>query len=233
MILAACSARGIALVSPSGGGCAMAADRLSESRIELARFSAGTVDSLQAMYPAGVENPIDVGAANDGASMSFTRQTHAAVLADPAIDTCLTVLTAAPDITGFARMACEGAEGSPKALLAAVLTGEAGDGARSLFSEKGVAFVDSLETAVRVLDGWRRFGRMEVAADEIVDRQAWLQLPGGASVLDEAASKALLQSWGIRVNRGCQVATPAEAASRAADVGFPVVLKKSPSRAIA
>lgn len=218
-------ARGIALVSPSGGGCAMAADRLSEFGLELARFSPDTVESLRSMYPGAAANPIDVGAAKDGASMSFTRETHSAVLADAAIDTCFTVLTAAPDITNFARMVCEGAEGNLKALLVAVLTGEAGNGARRAFAENGVTFVDALDTAVRVLDGWRRFGRMAVPADTASDEPASLRLPVGASVLDEATSKALLQSWSIQVNRGCQAVTPAEAASHAADVGFPVVLK--------
>lgn len=220
-------ARGIALLSPSGGGCAVAADRLSESGLVLPRFAQGTVEALQAMYPGGVQNPIDIGAAKDGASMSFTRQTHAAVLADPGVDICFTALTAAPDITDFARMACQGAQDSAKPLLAAVLTGEAGDGARELFRDKEIPFVDTLDTAVRVLDGWHRFGRLAApaAVAAMEDEPLPVEVPPGRSTLDEAASKALLESCGLRVNRGRQAATPAEAASLAADMGFPLALK--------
>ena len=225
------SGRRIAVVSPSGGGCAMAADRLAEAGLALARLGAPTVAALSPMYPGGVANPIDVGAAGDGASMSFTRQTHAAVLADAEVDACLTVLTAAPDITAFARMACEGAQGRGKAWLAVVATGEAGDGARRVFKDKAITFVDTLDTAVRVLDGWTRCGSAaeDTAAESCNPAAPPLDLPRdlprGAAVLDEAAAKALLAASGVRVNEGIVAATPDEAASGAARIGFPVVLK--------
>ncbi len=221
-----CKGRNIALISPSGGGCAMAADRLIESGLELATLSRETVETLGPMYPGGAANPIDVGAAKDGASMSFALETHAAVLADPAVDICLTILTAAPDITAFARMACDGARGSQKALLAVVATGDAGNGAREVFKENGVTFVETLDTAVRLLHGWSRFTRWtEPSKAGALDVAPSVHFPGGVSVLDDTATKALLQAVGIRVNHGAFATTPADAARSAENIGFPVVLK--------
>lgn len=214
-----------ALISPSGGGCAVGADRLGEQGLPLALLSAPTIAQLAPMYPAGVNNPLDVGAADDGASMSTTTQAHRAVLSDPAVDLCLTVLTAAPDITAFARMTCEATRDCAKPLLAVVMTGEAGQGARTVFRDAGVPFVDAIDTAVRVLHGWSRWATPAPSVDE----EPWLQvaLPARAppGSWDERTTKEALASWGIRVNEGRFAPDPQQAGQQARSLRPPLVLK--------
>jgi len=82
--------RGIAVVSGSGAGCTMAADRAAAAGLELADFAPGTVAALAALLPAGTEvhNPLDATGAVLG-DLQLSARAVAAVAADPNVDAVL------------------------------------------------------------------------------------------------------------------------------------------------
>jgi len=216
---------GVALLSPSGGGCALGADRLSDIGVPLPAPSASTAGTLRTMYPTALLNPIDIGAANDGAAMSYTTRTHELLLADEAIDLAFTVITAAPDITRFAKMAAEGVEKSGKPAIMALLPGEAAEGARQALLQRGILHTQTLDTAIRAIRGWREWSaamRFAPAArpPQLMRRTA---LPSGA--LGEQETKQLLAAYGIPVNRSVFVAGAAGLRQAADGLAPPYVLK--------
>lgn len=216
----------IAVLSPSGGGCALATDRLMDSGGALAPFSPATVAALAPMYPGAAHNPVDIGAANDGASMSHTEQTHRTVLLDASVDLSLTVITAAPDIARFAAMAADGVAGSEKPSIMVLLPGHAADEARVLLRQCNVLHADTLDSALRAISAWREWSRF--VAPEVPIRPAGLAAlppPPAGGLLGEQAVKDLLGAYGISVNQGRFASTVLGAAGAARQLVAPYVLK--------
>ncbi|GLC91794.1 acyl-CoA synthetase [Cupriavidus sp. TA19] len=215
----------IALLSPSGGGCAMATDRLVDVGGVLATFSTATVAALDPMYPGVAHNPVDIGAANDGASMSHTEQTHRAVLSDVNVDLSLTVITAAPDIARFAEMAADGIAGSDKPSMMVLLPGRAAEEARALLRQRNVLHTDTLDSALRAISAWREWS-MFVAPEMPVRPPELPALPApSAGLLGEQGVKDVITAYGIGVNHGRFASTVLDVASAASQLTSPYVLK--------
>ena len=82
--------RRIAVVSGSGAGCAMAADRAATVGLELSDFAPPTSAALAEVLPpgAGIHNPLDLTGAVLG-DLALSGRAVAAVAADPGIDAVL------------------------------------------------------------------------------------------------------------------------------------------------
>ena len=247
--------RTVAIITTSGGGGAIAADRLSEAGIALARFEAETGDELATWYSEGqAANPVDIGGRRHESTEPIGVVTAGAVLADPGTDLALMVLTTAPDVPGLTQELIDGAatvRAAGKPTLYVMLPGRVAASARAMLIAAGLPYVDTLAEGVSVVGGWTRWSAYvereapqrpagmaptttaiasslgqtgcRSAAESAGDPEHRRVEPAG--VFGERAAKALLAAAGVPVNREVVVGDVDEALARAAEVGYPLVLK--------
>ncbi len=232
--------RRLGIVTNAGGPGVMAVDALIACGGELAELAPATVarldEQLPPMWSRG--NPVDV--LGDARAKRFARAAEI-VLADPAVDAALVILTpqAMTNPTGTAKAIGELASSSRKPVLAAWVGGASvREGAR-LLAEAGVAVYGTPEQAVRAFMTLVDYGRnLEIlyetprdipvafTADRAELRRRFAAvLPAAGDMLDEAAAKELLAAYGIPVARPVAAPTADAAADAAAAIGYPVVLK--------
>ncbi len=221
--------RKVAVITTSGGGGAITADRLSHHHIALSTFSQGTRQALAEHYaPGQAGNPIDIGGRKHDGIPNLGVVTAQATLADPDTDCALMVITTAPDVPGLTRQLVEGvaspaAQGKPA--LYVMLPGRVAEPARRYLIEHGLPYVDTLDEALAVLRGWQQLSAYLPPAPALRPADHYHFTPPAAGELGEAASKALLAAAGIPVNRSALVHDPEEACARGAELGYPLVLK--------
>lgn len=221
--------RNVAVITTSGGGGAISADRLSQAGVPLSQFEPATGEALAVHYAEGqAANPIDVGGRKHDGTDELGVVTAEAVLADANTDLALMVLTTAPDVPGLTRQLADGAE-KPRAhgkpTFYVMLPGRVAEPARRILVERGLPYVDTLAEAVSVLCAWKNWS--DYREPELPQRKAGhtpFALPA-AGTLGEAASKALLAAAGLSVNRELLVRNAEEAIAQSSAIGFPLVLK--------
>lgn len=221
--------RNVAVITTSGGGGAISADRLSQAGVPLSQFEPATREALAVHYSEGqAANPIDVGGRKHEGTDALGVVTAEAVLADANTDLALMVLTTAPDVPGLTRQLADGAE-APRAggkpTLYVMLPGRVAESARRMLVARGLPYVDTLAEGVSVLRGWKDWSdyREPEAPQRPAARQAFR--PPAAGTLGESSAKALLAAAGLPVNREVIVRSVDEAVAQCAEVGFPLVLK--------
>lgn len=240
VMLAACMTRqtmpesvNVGIATNSGGGGAVTADRLSDSRIPLAQLSQQTVIELLKNFETSATafNPIDMGAAKAGGSVAVSSSVMQLLMDDPQVDIILAPITTAPDISKVCENLVNGADESKggrdaKPWLIVVQPGQAGDAARAMLRERGVFYSDSLDEAIRVIQGYRDY--LALTPTTLPSRP--VDMPHVATAhlsgaIGENATKELLSAYGVPVNRGA-VACDADAAGKLAE-GFtaPFVVK--------
>ncbi|WP_158964478.1 acetate--CoA ligase family protein [Chachezhania sediminis] len=219
------------ILTTSGGGGAITADRLSDFDLPLTTYAPETVKALEEYYfPANAcANPIDMGAAIKGGSMLVGEGSAQALLSDPETGIVLAPITTAPDM----RLLCEclasgmrGAEeaGHRKPFLVVVQPGRAGDKARAELLKNGLFYFDSIDEALRVIDGYRTLTERTPPTPDKGSSPG--TVPAGLSgALDEATAKALLAEYGVPVNAGVVVADAVEAEEAAQGLAGPFVVK--------
>ena len=215
--------RRAALVVNSGGMKGIMLDHIEESRIELAQLSESTISAVRPLIPADlvVENPLECGVAGFGNEKSYVeivrhyaQDERVDLLAihgelprppekrDPGLYTTLAATTEKP-ILAFARSTYS-------------LTEES----RSFQEQAGMPFLQGINMTLRALKGLGFYATRK--QDGIPD----LPAPDGkpADLEGEPFNRRLV-SYGLTLPRQAIAATPSEAASKAAEIGFPVVLK--------
>ncbi len=229
----------LAIVSNAGGPGVMALDTLLERGGALATLEDGTVERLDGQLPAAWSraNPVDV--LGDAPPQRFA-DAAAAVLADPGVDAALAILTpqAMTDPAGCADAVLAAAAPSPKPLLAAWMGGAAVRSARESLAAAGIPAYTTPGHAVRAFMHLVSYARnleilyetpRAIPAGLEIDRARAADLlaaaPADGDLLSEAASKALLEAYGMRVALPQAAATPDEAVEHARATGYPVVLK--------
>lgn len=215
----------VAVMSPSGGGCAVATDRLVKAGIPLSRFTPKTQTFLDGLFNGQARNPIDIGAANDGAAMSYTEEIHRAVLADDNVGMAITMMTVAPNVTRFAQMTANAVVESNKPSLVVLLPGDLADGARAIYNENGMLYTETLATGLRALQAWRSWSNRPAAENPERPDAAWPSPPSNIAQLGEEEVKTALAGAGIVANAGRFAATPAQCAAAASKLNAPYVLK--------
>ena len=110
--------------------------------------------------------------------------------------------------------------GIPMAILSS-LTETMPEAIAQAMLARGVVPLSGFAEGLAALEAAVRLGRVDAAAAPLVPGPE----PVAARLLSEAEGKALLAGHGVPVPQGAEAASPAEAAARAAEIGFPVVVK--------
>jgi len=218
--------RSACIITTSGGGGAIAADRLVESGIPLTEFASTTQAALTEWYsPGQAGNPIDLGGRLPGGeAMDIADTTVAIAGADPAEDVILPLITTAPMLANTVGKMAEAAAASGKPCLFIMAPGHAADEARQALIDRNVPFADTLDEAVRTVRAWASM--TTTPAEAAPERLAALQAPPPVTgQLDPQAVEALLGAYGLPLVQQAVCRTAAEAVQAAGRLGFPVVLK--------
>jgi len=232
--------RVLSLMTNGGGAGVMAADAAAIAGVTLYELSEPLQQALNAFLPTtwSSSNPIDI--IGDAPVRRYT-DTLAALLAEPESGAVLfmhapTAIVSSVDIaTACAPLVRD----APGRVLSCWLGGDALNAARRIFQEAGAADYDTPETAVRafaLLATYRNNQNLllqiptasELQPANLASARAVIAaaLAEGREMLSEMEAKAVLSAYGIPVVPTLAVPASAEAAATAAaEIGFPVVLK--------
>jgi acetyltransferase len=230
----------LAVVTNAGGPGVMAADALLQRGGTLAEPSVETLSELDAALPESWShaNPADVlGDARPDRYVAAMRP----LLADPSVDALLVLLTpqAMSDPTPTADAVAREAAQTRKPVLTAWMGGAAVHEGRQRLESAGIPSYETPEQAVGAFMHLVSFARNQEILHETpraipvtfeLDRARVRDLLSGvfmeeAGTLSEAASKTLLDAYGIPVTRPLAARSPGEAVEAAERLGYPVVLK--------
>lgn len=231
----------LAIVTNAGGPGVMATDALLEQRGTLATLSPQTLDALDGCLPVNwsKSNPVDVIGDADANRYS---QAVKLVLNDPSVDTVLAILTpqAMTDPTRTAQQLCQLTRPPNKTLIASWMGGNQMSAGIQYLHRDGIPHFATPEQAI---DGLMKLSAYTKSRARLIDltpteppcfslnraqRSALLQpIPAGSGsvLLDEVASKHLLEDYGIPTTPIRTAATADTAVSIASELGYPVVMK--------
>jgi acetyl-CoA synthetase (ADP-forming) len=221
--------RSATILTTSGGGGAIAADRLAEAGIGLTRLAPETEQSLARLFsPGQARNPIDLGGRlAGGEAVEIADETMALIGADPAEDATIALLTTAPMLARTTAKIADAAAAAGKPCLFVMTPGHAADAARAELVTRRLPFTDSLDDAVRAVRGWLDWSTARVSATP--QRPPGLPigpspgLPAGA--LDPASLYGLLRAYGLPVAEQAVCGDGEAVRAAAARLGYPVALK--------
>jgi acetyl coenzyme A synthetase (ADP forming)-like protein len=229
----------VAVIGNSGGPGILAADALEQAGLQVIELDASTQERLRQAVPtaASSQNPIDLGAA---AQPTEVQAALDVVLAAAEIDAVLTVFTeiAVADPKATLAAVALAAASSPKPLIAT----QVGGIERSISipgSSRSVPVFAFPESAAAALGVAHRYARIRAeqsappaqrptgvnvgSARELVEQA----LAAGTEWLAPAEVSQLLEHYGIPVCPQRLVSGADDAATAAADLGYPVALKVS------
>lgn len=227
-----------AVLSLSGGMGVLAADLCAAAGLELARFSAQTVRSLQQLIPtiATAGNPLDPTAAILG-RMSDIRAVIETILADPGVDLFIftTAIWRASGVASAEMMADLFRE-TEKPFF--IIWPGCGNESKDIIFKSGIPFFSELKEGISAAAALWRYAMFQkrrskekgpAAPPPGIGRQAEYLRPRMPAArgcnLNEAEAKQILACCGIDIPRGEVVATFEQAAAAALRIGYPVVLK--------
>jgi len=230
----------LGIVTNAGGPGVMATDTLISLKGQLAKLSESTMaalnENLPPMWSHG--NPVDV--LGDARSKRIAKATQL-VIADPGVDAVLVILTpqAMTNPNATAKEISALATTTQKPILAAWLGGQSMRDGMNMMNEAGIAAYQTPEQAIRAFMTLVAYARnmqilyetpKDVQLDFEVDRKTLQQRffkekNTGTKLLSEAASKSLLESYGIPTTQPFPASSAEMAVERAEAIGYPVVLK--------
>lgn len=230
--------RRIAMLTASGGACALLADLAQDTRLEIPDFGAETKSALRAILPGfgTPQNPLDT-TGLIVQEMTLLPRSFAAIANDPSFDAILVVWDPPRDeglnpVRTEARLAAvaEAVSNSPiPAYLTSYVAGELTEFGREAVLRHGVHFSNGMPLAVRALDaavGYVERRRRLLAKGSPSKVAALVRLPGKGS-LSERESLRLLARYGVPVPVERVARSPLETARHAREAGFPAVVKVS------
>ncbi|MEA2983307.1 MAG: hypothetical protein QOF09_5130 [Alphaproteobacteria bacterium] len=214
----------IAMACYSGGAKGLILDYASDEGAEMAPLTPETRAKLPGMIDPGLagENPLDVGPTVGVQAAKFA-EICKVVCADPTVD-LMTVQGLMPMNPGdpYNPEPLRGVlDSTDKPVLAfGRIAQNASDVSRKYQSETGVPFIHGLPETVRALQGLVRYAAtLRRGVSPIGEPR------GRAESLDGAAFDALVAAHAMTLPASAFGKTPAEAATQAARIGFPVAVK--------
>jgi acetyl-CoA synthetase (ADP-forming) len=222
---------GVAIVSSSGGGCGIAADRMTELGIPIADLTGPTRAGLEKLlFPRQAENPVDFGGRRVAEDVEITSDVCRLLFEDPEVAYGLVILTSMPSFAHRTKLIGERALAADKPVMIVLTPGAAADAPRQALREIGQFYFDRSEDAVRVLALIAEHDARRRAPPALVQRPAGLPAPDAlgtlpAGALTEPEVKRLVERYGVPTSREVFAATPEIAAGAAAAIGFPVAVK--------
>jgi acetyltransferase len=230
----------LCIVTNAGGPGVLATDALVEGQGQLAELSADTKARLSEFLPAAWShgNPVDV--LGDAEPKRFAK-TLAEVAKDPGNDGVLVILTpqAMTDPTESAREVAAFAQLGDRPIFSSWMGGAGMEAGRAILSRAGMPSFPFPDTACRMFNYMWQYGQNlkllyetpdAPGKDEAVDSQKVAGILGqarrsGRALLTEFESKAVLSAYGIPTVRTELAQSADEAAAKAAQLGYPLVLK--------
>lgn len=221
--------RKVAIVSPSGGGAALAADAVSDVQLPLAQLGEASRELLSEHYPAAqIKNPLDFGTRVTRDETASAQATARALQQEPEVDAVLCVTAMAP--VAWQLQVCEEqavqAAVYGKPVIVGIDAGQTSDPVRARLAELGIPYTNSTTEAVHALAKVRQWQGLQLSKGSsrpLACPDAARQLASGQ--YDEHLTKALLADYGIATNQGEVVASADEAVAAAGRIGYPIVLK--------
>jgi acetyltransferase len=222
----------VAILTDAGGPGVIAVDALFANGLDLATLAAATVDEIRSLLPpaASPVNPVDMLA-------SASPEQYAAclhlLLADPGVDSVLVILPAPPMFTAesVAEALISEIRASVKpvvvALMGSVLTAQAAEAFRRAavptypFPERAASALGALVRRAEYLAGLPTEQSSDAGSRQAENQ---LGLPSNHPVT-VLAPEELLSAYGIQTIPLMLATSADEAASLAARIGFPVVMK--------
>ena len=214
-------ADGVGILSGSGGGTGIMADRITGAGMRLARLSPTTRATLgELLLPPQADNPVDLGGRLPTAPDDVAAPALRALAADPDVGVVLLYLTSMPGFGTRTRNLARTALDSGKPVLAVMLPGPAGARPRAVLRELDCPYFDSVEDLLASLRGM--FDHYYAApAGDAPHRPT--DLPASPPSLHDPSK--LVATYGIAIPQTIGCETLDQAISAASIIGFPVVLK--------
>ena len=223
--------RRVAIVTNAGGPGILAADACEANGLQVTALAPETMEKLRTFLPASasVANPVDMIAS---ASADQYRRTVEAVLADPNVDSLITIfippiVTSASDVADAIRTA---SAASRKPVLATFMGAPSG---LQMAPIPTYIFPESAAVAlarVTAYGEWLRKPHAEPPQLAGFDRDQIRRLVStaveqGGGWLEPLHAQALLEACGVSIARARTAKTIEEAVAAAREVGYPVALK--------
>ncbi|HEX5249782.1 MAG TPA: GNAT family N-acetyltransferase [Gaiellales bacterium] len=222
----------VGVLTNAGGLGILCADACERAGLDLPEISAATRAALESLLPAEatLANPVDM---LGSATPDKYREIVPLLLADPGLDALIVILApaAVSDPVDVAAAIVAASEGAAKPVLGVVMTG---DGVPTAFRRPGapVAPFTYPESAAAALG--RAVERAEWLRRPVgvVHRPGHVAVDAGAVVaggrwLDPAETRALLESYGLRLVPERIAESPQAAARCARTLGYPVAVKSA------
>jgi acetyltransferase len=235
------NAEKLVIITNGGGPGVMAADRLCDQGVELAKISPETMAALDEVLPSvwSHGNPVDI---IGDATPDRYRKALDTCLADPEIDGAIVILTpqAMTRPTEVAEAVVESARGTRKPVMATWMGGRQVEKARELFNKAQVPCFRTVENAVDAFSYITRFNRNQrlllqtpaklTNGQVQPDREGARLIIEGVlneqrKILTEPESMAVLTAFGIPVVRSGIARSANEALVIAETIGYPIVMK--------
>lgn len=229
----------IAIVANGSGPAMVAADQVHFQGLGMARFSEDTATSLRERLPhPGPANPLVLGI---DATPSEHEQAIAIAAADPSVDGILVMHSPAVGLDSARIAEAVGAAGAKarKPVFTCWLGGAAVMPDRDTLDDAGLPSFSTPESAVDAFATVAAFYQNQLLLQEVPRSLSGLDAPDldgaralvaaavaqGREVLGEIESKALLSAFHIPLTQTLLAKDVDEAATHAARIGYPVVLK--------
>ncbi|MCL7418162.1 MAG: acetate--CoA ligase family protein, partial [Halalkalicoccus sp.] len=225
----------VAVITNAGGPGVMSTDAVGDSRLSMASFSEGTLESFRESLPAegNVYNPVDIVGDADVDRFAGALDT---ALSDPNVGMALVLSapTAVLDYEELAEATVELREDHGKPVAACFMGGERVAPAAELLGEAGIPNYFDPARAVASLDSLAEYREIQAreydAPTEFdVDRERVRKLLDRADERGDnrigVEAMGILDAYGIPIPAGEVVTDPAEAKRVAESIGESVVMK--------
>ncbi|MDA7941820.1 MAG: acetate--CoA ligase family protein [Nitrosopumilus sp.] len=226
---------GLAIVSNAGGPAIISTDACSKAGLGLADISS-VRKKIDAVIPpwGSSRNPVDIVGDADYARFEGVLR-H--VLAHPGVGSVIVMCTPSGtlDYDRLAEVVVRASKKHKKTVLASLMGLDEGTRNREILAEGGVPYYTYAEGAIRALAAMYRFAAWAASSPGKPRRfradkrraEAILSAAraGGRSSLLEEEGQEVLRAYGMPLPSSTLARTEDEAASAAARIGFPVVMK--------
>ena len=231
---------GLVVITNAGGLGVIAMDTLSDYGFDPVELSPETIHQLDAVLPPfwSRRNPVDM----LGEATSETYRKVVTICLNAAEVNGVLIMAAPQGLTDTTELAVSLVDllnNKPKPIFTSWVGGLDMEKGREVFNQAGIPTFDTPERAVRAFIDIYRDAQNKQMLQQIpsrrqnrptidrptVDRMIHETLEQGEGMLTELASKLVLSSYGIPVNRTENATTEEDAVKLATDVGFPVVMK--------
>ncbi len=214
---------GVAVVSGSGGGASIVADRIEGGSLRLARPGPETKELLSRYIPPdNIQGVVDIGGFGQAFVPPVVAEVMEGLLADPDVAMLFYVMTPQPIMAEVADILAEVAESSGKPVLIVLSVGGIADGIRETLRARGFPYHNRVDDALRVAEAL-------VAHGLSVERETPQRPQGVGDARDGVAARfapGLLTEPEVKhMMAEALAANPDEAAVVAGDIGYPVALK--------